>query len=267
MRSIGKSFALILILLMALSSLSIFVVKPAFAQSIPKPSVPEFTLKFVDLSYDVPPVTTTTTDQYTGKQVVNTQAGYHVENKSIEVTIKNQPFAYGDNYHLYYDVRMKPHFSENWTELNPTTSLFSGSNLTLAQYISTIYYSYNSLPKSNSTYTNVSLSATAYPQNGQIDFQVAAEIGANSTFYSVHNVGSVIIGGGQYEPAIAYVSSSDWSSTQTVTIPASSSSPLPYSSSTPTSSSVPEFPTLIILPLFAVATLISIVFIKKISKK
>ena len=87
--SMSKALALMLFTLLAFSSLS--VVSSVFAQSIPKPSVPEFTLKYIDNSYDVPPSTTTTIDQYTGKEIVTTTPGYHVENKSIEITITNQP--------------------------------------------------------------------------------------------------------------------------------------------------------------------------------
>ncbi len=52
-------------------------------------STPEFTLRYVDHSYDVPP--TNRVDPYTGKNVT-TQAGYHIQNNSIEVIIKNQQF-------------------------------------------------------------------------------------------------------------------------------------------------------------------------------
>jgi hypothetical protein len=56
---------------------SLVMVETAFAQSIPKPSVPEFTLVLVDSSYDVP--TTYSIDPYTGDNV--THNGYHVEDK------------------------------------------------------------------------------------------------------------------------------------------------------------------------------------------
>lgn len=62
--------------------------KPTEPASIPTPSVPEFTLKYVDNSYDVPSSTTTTTDPYTGEQTITTEPGYHVANETIEVTIK-----------------------------------------------------------------------------------------------------------------------------------------------------------------------------------
>jgi len=81
-----------------------------------KPSVPEFTLKVVEYPYDVAP--TTTADPYTGK-TVTTQADYHVENKSIEITIINQPFSPYDDANdkrisLYYNVTVKGHYEDNW---------------------------------------------------------------------------------------------------------------------------------------------------------
>ncbi len=42
------------------------MVESAFAQLIPTPSIPEFTLKYIDYSYDVPP--TYKIDEYTGER-------------------------------------------------------------------------------------------------------------------------------------------------------------------------------------------------------
>ena len=57
--------------------------------SITKPSVPEFTVKLMDNSYDVP--AHNYTDPYSGKNT--TYAGYHVYNATIDITIKNQAFT------------------------------------------------------------------------------------------------------------------------------------------------------------------------------
>jgi hypothetical protein len=67
--SISKSLAFLLDLLIVMSSLTILMVKPANAQTIPKPSVPEFTAKFVDHSYIVS--ASTTVDPYTGKEITH----------------------------------------------------------------------------------------------------------------------------------------------------------------------------------------------------
>ena len=75
----SKRTSLLFIVILTVSSLILVNLAPA---SITKPSVPEFTVKFEAHPYDVPP--TYGIDPYTGKNVM-TQAGYHVENKSIEV--------------------------------------------------------------------------------------------------------------------------------------------------------------------------------------
>jgi hypothetical protein len=220
-----KSFALVLILLLTASSL--IMVKPSFA-SITKPSVPEFNIKFVDASYNV-----TTTDPYTGINVTQ-----QFDNNTIEVMIKNQPFAYSINgltYHLYYNVRTKPHFVGNWTELYPIverlSSAYNSSGNSYSEYISN-----NSPPESTSEYTVLSFSAD-YPPNAQVDFQVEAIIGHASQAWVIQHPFAPEYGG-YYEPAIAFDEISGWSNTQTVTISTSGASPSPSSSpaSTPTSS-------------------------------
>jgi hypothetical protein len=70
----SKGFAVFFILIMAISSLSALVIKPAVAQLIPIPSVPEFTLKFIHTYYF------NNTQQY--------------DNDTITVSIKNQPYAF-----------------------------------------------------------------------------------------------------------------------------------------------------------------------------
>lgn len=108
----GKLATLLLIAILTASSIT--MVK-AYATSTP--SVPEFSLKVVAHPFDVAP--TTTIDPYTGESIT-TNYGYHDENKSIEVTIKNQPFtstldASGNYTSLYYNVRYKGHYTNEWT--------------------------------------------------------------------------------------------------------------------------------------------------------
>ena len=93
--------------------------------SIPKPDVPTFTAKLVDRSYDVP--ATSSIDPYTG-QIVNNPA-HHVENLTIEISIKNQPNEQNNN--LYYNIRTKGHFSVDWdSPLYPSDGCPPQSNLT-----------------------------------------------------------------------------------------------------------------------------------------
>ena len=164
--------------------------------SIPKPSVPEFTVKAVSHPYDVP--TTYSTDPYTGETI--THEGYHVENKSIEVWIKNTPFTpYNDTdgheVNLYYGVSAKGHFEPEWG----TPTAYSESD------------SAERIPQSNSEYTVLSL-ANYYSPNAQVDYQVEAIVGHFYTDY--------------YPPghAIAFPytafqvdETSGWSNTQTLT--------------------------------------------------
>ena len=86
--------------------------KPAFAQTTP--SVPQFTVKYVDLSYNVAP--TTTTNPFTGQQTTNDN-GYYVDNRTLIFTINNQPFtpyqnSSGNEISMYYNFRAKGHYGD-----------------------------------------------------------------------------------------------------------------------------------------------------------
>ena len=81
------------------------------------PTIPEFTVKFIDSSYATP--ATYSIDPYTGQNV--THNGFYVVNKTIEVTIKNQQFDKA--FSLYYNIRVKEHSAENWTNRYPTEDL------------------------------------------------------------------------------------------------------------------------------------------------
>jgi len=58
-------------LVVVLAMFSQLMVTTVYAQSIPKPSAPEFTVKYVDNSYDLPP--TYGIDEYTGQNVTKDQ--------------------------------------------------------------------------------------------------------------------------------------------------------------------------------------------------
>ena len=72
MSKIGKTFALFLTLIIAMSCLTLLTVKPAFAQSIASPSIPQFSVKYSGLFYD--PLSA-------------------VDNRTLFFTIRNQPFT------------------------------------------------------------------------------------------------------------------------------------------------------------------------------
>ena len=177
---------------------------------VANPSVPQFTVQYVDHSYDIPP--TYGKDAYTGQTKIIT-GGRHVDNRTIDVTIQNQPFTpYLDSNNntvgLYYSVRSKGYF-DDWSE--SSVHVLSGvqASTTFA-----------------STVISIDFGNWGVQQGGQIDFQVAAVAGypASDAAYcgSVH---------------FNTVFQSDWSSTQTITIGnpiTSTPTPQPYSWSTPT---------------------------------
>jgi hypothetical protein len=224
------------------SSASLLLFKPANAQSIPKPSVPEFTVKFVDRSYDVPITSHTTIDPFTGKQVTTTSGGNHVTNKNIDITIKNTPYPTidlnnGSVIQLYYAVRTKGHFAD-WT---PEAS--SG-------------YSFTRVLASSSDHTVVTLRIGSSDNDilmdyadvviragGQEDFQVNAQVGYNYLYHGGHIL--------PLYTDFAQFTESGWSNTQTITIPEGLvSTPAPNPTENPSPSpTVPEFSWLTILPL------------------
>ena len=229
---------------------SLIAVRTAFAQSIPKRSVPDFTIKYADYSYDIPP--TYGIDQYTGKTII-IQQGSHVDNRTVEFTIKNQPFtAYNDTNGnwttLYYLFRFKGAYGSYWSNYPETghsygrfTGLFPDTSA------------------SNSDYTVIMinlLALTSYPSGtpeiptgATIDFQVQAMMG----YIVIEHTG--MLAGDFY----GFTGErSDWSNTQTITIGESTSLSSPSSSPT-----VPEFPVSILIITFLVtATLLETVLIK-----
>ena len=193
-----KVLSISVIIVFAISNL--MLIQQASAV-IPTPSKPEFTAKFEDNSYDVPK--TTSTDPYTGKQITN--QGYRVLNYTIEVAIRNQPFApiivqEGDatwTAHLYYNVRFKGHFINDWTNA----------------YLVDDGYP----PQSNGTYTVLTFGTfrsgrtPEIAPGGAIDFQVQALIGQGHRVYDPNGTPPF-----NY-PWVFDGKASDWSSTKTVT--------------------------------------------------
>jgi hypothetical protein len=115
-----RSVSLVFILLLITSTMTLF--GQSSAQSITKPPVPEFTLKFIDYSYDTP--TTYKTDQYTGQTVVDIY-GKHIDNRTISIIIQNNDPQFtpytdplsGKIIDRFYNIRYKGIYTENWTEM------------------------------------------------------------------------------------------------------------------------------------------------------
>jgi hypothetical protein len=219
-----KNLAILTILVLSASAMLMAIPSGVLAAN---PSTPEFSVAYVDHSYDVPITYWTTTDPYTGAQVTHSSGGEHVDNRTIDVTIKNQPFspykdASNNTVYLYYNVRSKGHF-ENW---NGDSDLGS--------------HSQTGIQASTSTYTVVSFSIQYWsvPQGGQIDFQVKAITGY--TFYNSQTCGT------QYQTTVG---NSGWSNTVTVII----GNPVPSSTTpqpvwTPNPTVTPTYPTSTVSP-------------------
>jgi len=166
--------------------------KPATA-SISKLSTPEFTVIYADHSYDIP--ASTTIDPYTGK--TEQVPAQHVENRTLQFIIKN-PTVTSSGY-LYYVIRMKGHFSDNWSNISKVPAE-QDSALTVLLYTSSgdgrFYHHGESFPG---------------PSAGQADFQVQAqtwgEVMAERTATNPFG-GSVT----------TLFGASDWSNTQTIAI-------------------------------------------------
>jgi hypothetical protein len=176
-------------------------VKPANAQATFKPSVPEFTVKYVDNSITQPPIQTI--HPYTGEQI--TQPSSRAENKCIEVSIKNQPFTpytNKDGYEctLHYIVQYKGHFEDDksWKD-------WGGAVHSNTQYATITYSEYDIVMSPWSIHMN------GLPYGSKFDFRVQAYVGHREI--AEHSRGSLY-------PMYTIVTdtSSKWSSIQTIAL-------------------------------------------------
>jgi hypothetical protein len=227
MGGIGRTFALFLTLTIAMSCLTLLTVKPANAiSSIPKPSVPEFTLRPID-------------------------------NATLELTIKNQPLnyskyesLYSTTFHLFYDIQIRTPsrdpktnvLNQQWIDLYPLVSFVSNY---VTGETSLFISPTHSLPASNSSYT-ISRVPNSQPYT---EVQVQVIVGHDSLYLLPKHTPPKSLN--DFAMGVMYDVSSGWSNTQTITIPASSSSPTP---------SVPELSWLIILPLLLSIFSVAVVF-------
>jgi hypothetical protein len=245
MGTISKSLVIFLILAMAISSIVMLQPKTVGAQTMPIPSVPDFTVRYVENSYDVPPIYGI--DQYTGKNVT-VQAGYHVDNRTIEFTIKNQQFApyndlNGKHIELFYNFRWKGNYGNTWTYFP------LDSNGRSVFHYGTFYNPVDptAYAASNSDYSILKLDSRflgpGYSQTLPNGIEVSFEVQALMGYFNYDQNGYFNFNGNQ----------SDWSNPQTVTIgETTAASPTPVSTavSTPSlSPTITELSWLIIVPL------------------
>jgi hypothetical protein len=194
----SKKFTLILIVLLLASSLT--VISTVSGQSL-KPVVTEFSIQYVDNSYDVQPSYKYTKDLYTGETITTTIPCYRFDNKSIVATIKNPP---GVN---AYNFRWKPHNDSRWyyhpfdTEADQTPPLSASGAGGPPAYAS------------DSEYTVISLISVNH-FSGALDVQVQ---GLYGEYRAVHNTPIQLFEGDYYDYYFDG-QASYWSNTQTVTI-------------------------------------------------
>jgi hypothetical protein len=218
----SKGLTIAVMLLLAFSSVMIVEIASA---AIPKPSVPEFTVKLIDSSYDIPP--TTATDPFTGQII--THAGSHVEARTLEIRINNEPFTPfsvtegSANWTAYfmYNIRWKGHYEQDWHEIYSPSNGF----LPRAESSETVYSNQGEYSSTDGLKLTAQGVYIILPPDGKVDFQVKALIGY------VHRV----VEGGM-APWYFFGEESGWSNTQTLTInegaPSSNPTASPSSSST-----------------------------------
>jgi hypothetical protein len=205
MSGLSKSFSLLIILILAASS--IIVVEPSFAQSV---STPSFSVNYVDSN---PP--------------------------KIVVTIQNIPFnftSYISNNpytNLFFNMRIRDG-EGNW--INETDPSSNGYPTQVGAENTVVTFTYNpmvghyvvdkSLLNSNDSWywSNALIVA---PPSSQIDFQLQTMIGY------IGRPTPIVPGIFEF-----YGNTSDWSPTQTLTIPGASPSPTPAPTPTPTPSPI-----------------------------
>jgi hypothetical protein len=218
-----KFVGLMLIAILALSSL-IFI-WPVNSEII-KPSVPQFTVKLFDSSYDLPP--TSTIDPFTGQTITHT--GSHVEARTIEIRIKNEPFTPfsviegSTNWTagFSYNIRWKGHYEQEWHEIySPTIGLLSREEGSETVYSNEGKYS--SVEGLRMTTQGMYITL---PLGAKVDFQVEAMIGYT------HRV----VEGGM-APWYFFGEKSGWSNTQTLII--TETAPTPITSQSPTATPIP----------------------------
>lgn len=159
---------------------------------------PQFSLQYVDASYDVPVTRSSTIDPYTGKTIDTSTGGYHVTNRTVVLSIKNPSIDSGSS-SVYFNIRYRGHYGTEWTTLYPEEIgyllMTKGSDYTIKIFPSDSNYR---------TYFWGSIPSEGAP----VDFQVQTMVGNASICF-------IELG----DPWYFYGETGDWSGTQTIEIP------------------------------------------------
>jgi len=209
----GRSKGIHLELLIVILSLSL--ISLANAQTIVKPSIPEFQIKVTDHSQTLPPVYEI--DQFTGKNIT-IREGATFKWRTLEFIIKNQPVQDPNN--LYYNIRYMGEYANNWTYLYHGDTFVRAE---LGQTTTITFLVSGQALSGNSYYLPIPVGAT-------VDFQMEAMMG------NIFRKSPEFASGYEFRGE-----TSGWSSTQTVTIPDSPNPnpPNPSPSTDPTIASTP----------------------------
>ena len=225
-----------LLLITVLTASSLIMARSALAKSITRPSIPEFTVEYVDNSYDIAP--TYTIDPYTNNTVTQTY-GEHVDDRTVVITIKNQPFttftdSNGNTINMFYNVRYKGTYGQEWTSMFGERAEWAG-----------VYDPYGTYgfptQDPSSQYTAIIYSLPWNIVDGKMDIQVEALKGyTNRTIdpSRAHITWAV------YEYTF-YGKESGWSNTTTITLEEGPSytpnpTPTPEQQASPTPSQEPQ---------------------------
>lgn len=210
-----------LILIVTVLASFIMVAHNATAE-VPKPQTPQFTIK---LSND---------KQY------------------VELTIEKQSYSYsnGSIFNLYFNVRFKVHSDETWSPLY---------NYAIKNMIATpttyAYFIVDAQAQENTNDHTIIQVPTVIANNVQLDFQVQTLVGHESQrFVPEHPLQPYF--SGEYVTATAFVTSSDWSSIQTIKIPPSNPSTSNNDSQQPST-----YLLVISIVLVAIAILLAIIVV------
>lgn len=205
----------ILLLLVTLTTSSLIGVKASSNQSIHKPSVPEFTVT-----------------------IISSPFGSNFVNKTIELSIKNQPSI--PNNGFFYNVRIRIN-DGNWSLLYPSNDVPSKSS---GEYTNLSYPS--GQPVVECQYY-LGYSSHYLFAGDKVDFQVQAMIGSIHRTSNPNATNQL-----EMYPYVFTGEVSDWSSTQTITIPVSVSvSPSPTVSEFPNQTLTIALVVLMTIVLFA----------------
>lgn len=167
-----------LLLILILVVLSLIIVESVFAQSIAKPSIPEFTATLISSPSESQSI-----------------------NRTIELAIKNQPII------SFYNVRMRVNDGD-WIPLYPNNSvpIQSTDEFTVL--------SYRSGHLGVESQYHFGYRAENLSASDKVDFQVQAMVGSIHRVFNPNATNQL-----EMYPYVFSGETSDWSNTQTITMP------------------------------------------------